>query len=47
MGSNRGVGPNYIFRRENYLYPFLEYNRGYLIKKTKFNLLGELLIYNK
>lgn len=46
MGSNRGVGPNYDFRRENYLYPFLESNKEYLIKKTKFNLLGELLIYN-
>ncbi len=45
MGSNRGVGPNYNFRRENYLYPFLEHNKEFLIKKSKSDLLGELLIY--
>lgn len=44
-GQNRGTGPNYNLRRQNYLFPFIDFNQELLIKKVKFNNLGELFIY--
>ena len=47
MGANRGVGPNYQLRRENYLFPFIEQNSNKIYKTINFNKIGNLIIYNK
>ena len=46
-GQNRGTGPNYNYRRENYLFPFLNSNNYNLIETIKFNNIGELMIYRE
>ena len=47
MGANRGVGPNYQLRRENYLLPFLDQNSKKIRKKIYFNKIGNLIIFDK
>ena len=44
-GQNRGVGPNYDYRRKNYLLPFMNANNNNLLETIKFNNIGELIIY--
>ena len=44
-GQNRGVGPNYDYRRKNYLFPFINSNHQNLLETIKFNNIGELMIY--
>ncbi len=46
-GQNRGTGPDYNYRRENYLFPFLNSNKQNLLETIKFNNIGALMIYKE
>jgi hypothetical protein len=47
LGANRGVGPNYQLRRENYLFPFMSQNNSKIYQQINFKKIGSLIKYNE